>query len=254
MLKLIVDKIEDVEEKFRELYKRADDGKFHLDAESDPETKKKVDEFRENNIKLMKEKEDLEKKILEYGADPAKVKEWQKKVQAIEDKQMIEAGKIDELVEQKVQRMRQEYENQIKALQDAVDVKNQEVSKTHSRLSEVLIDSEITKAVAGKVRAGAMADILSRGRRVWKLDENGNPIPKENDKVLYGKDGKAQMTFEEWAIVQMEVAPFLFEPSTGGGGVGGGAGAGKGSIDYSKIPASERLKMLHGDGSQKTTL
>ncbi|MDD2679510.1 MAG: hypothetical protein PHO03_01730 [Candidatus Omnitrophica bacterium] len=248
MLKLVVEKIEDVEEKYRDLYKRADDGKFHLDAEADPESKKKVDEFRENNVKLMKEKEDLQKKIDSYGADPEKVKEWQKKVQAIEDKQMIEAGKIDELVEQKVQRMRQEYENQIKALQDAVDIKNQEVSKTNNRLSEVLIDSEITKAVAGKVRAGAMADILSRGRRVWHLDENGQPVPKENDKILYGKDGKQQMTFEEWAIVQMEVAPFLFEPSAGGGSNDGrGGAAGKGAIDYSKIPASERLKMIHGE-------
>ena len=153
MLKLVIDKIEEVDEKFRELYSLAADGKFHLQAEEDFTSKKKIDEFRENNVKLMKEKDDLEKKIAEYGADPAKVKEWQKKIQALDDKQMIEAGKIDELVEQKVQRMRQEYENQIKVLTDTVEGKNAELSKASNRLSEVLIDSEITKAVAEIGRA-----------------------------------------------------------------------------------------------------
>lgn len=247
MLKLVIDKLEDVEEKYRELYKQAADGKFHLQAESDNGDKKKIDEFRENNVRLMKELDEMKKKFGDI--DPEQVKEWKKKAQEIEDKKMIEAGKIDELVEQKVERMRQEYENQIVQLKQAVDEKNVELGKTHNRLSEVLIDSEITKAVAGKVKAGAMADVLARGRRVWHLDENGNPVPKENEKVLYGKDGKAQMTFDEWATVQMEVAPFLFEPSTGGGGTGGQGTGSKGSVDWSKIPASERLKMVHGEGS-----
>ena len=96
-----------------------------------------------------------------------------------------------------------------------------------------------------------MGDILARGRKVWHLDETGNPVPKENDKILYGKDGKAPMTFDEWAIVQMEVASFLFEPSTGGGGGDGRGGAGgKGATDWSKVPASERLKMIHNENQQ----
>jgi hypothetical protein len=253
-LRLVIDKLEDVDEKHRELYKQGGDGKYHLDAESDSDSKKKIDEFRNNNVQLMKEKKDLEDKLAKLG-DPEEINKMKKRIQEIDDKKMIEAGKLDELVEQKVARMKQDYETKIKAVSDAIDVKEAELKKTAGRLSEVLIDSEITKAVAGKVKVGAMPDLLARGRRVWSLDENGVPVPKEGDKILYGKDGKAHMTFDEWATVQMEVAPFLFEPSQGGGGGDGRGGNQRVGGKYTteelqKIPAQERLRMIHGEGAK----
>lgn len=249
MLKLIVDKLEDVEEPFRTLYKKAADGKFHLQAEADTSHKKKVDEFRQNNIDLMKELNEIKKK---YGdLDPEKAKEWEAKIQELEDKKMLDAGQVDELVEQKVGRMRETYENQITELKKSVDAKNTELGQTSERLSKVLIDGEITKAVTkiGGVKAGAMEDIIARGRRVWQLEE-GKPIPKEGDKILYGKDAKETMTFDEWAEVLSTTAPFLFEPSSGGGAGGGGESKKYGGQDLSKIPAQERLRMIHGESEK----
>lgn len=249
-LKLSVTKedFEKLGDAHKELYVLGGDGKYHLDAEDDSDSKKKLGEFRENNIKLMKEKEELEKKFKDI--DPEEVKEMKKRMQELDDKKMIDAGKIDELVAQKVERMRADFENQIKEMKKALDKKEGELVQTHNRLSEVLIDSEITKAVAavGGVRKDAMQDIISRGKRIWKL-EDGKPVPKEGDKILYGKDGKEQMTFGEWAQVLVETAPFLFEPSGGGGAGGAGAGAGnRGRADreeIAKLPPQERLKRIH---------
>lgn len=249
MLKLILDTLDGLEESTQKLYKKSGDGKFHLQTEEDPDKKKKLDEFRENNIRLQNELKAMQDKFGNLNLD--EIAEMKKKIQAIDDKKMIDAGKIDELVAQKVERMKSDFESQIKKMTKALEDKDTELGKTTGRLAEVLIDSEITKAVngVGVVRKEAMRDIVARGRQTWKLEE-GKPIPKEGDKILYGKDGKAALTFEEWATALLDTAPFLFE-SSGGGGAGGGKGDGNkgfagGKPDLSKLPPQERLRYIHG--------
>ncbi len=246
-LKLVVENLEGLPEAIAALYEQGADGKFHLQAEEDEGAKAKIAEFRENNIKLQKELEAMKKKF--DGVDLNELQAMKKKLQDIEDKKMIEAGKIDELVNQKVERMRLDYEEQIKQLKNAIDEREKNLQSTTQRLSEVLIDSEITKAVnaVGVVRKEAMRDILARGRQTWRL-EDGKPVPKEGDRLLYGKDGKEPLTFDEWAQALIIQAPFLFETSSGGGASGGGSGGngqfGK-TIDLAKLPPQERLKYLH---------
>lgn len=246
MLKLILESLDGVEENVKGLYRKGQDGKFYLDTEEDANTKKRLDEFRENNIKLMKDKEELEKKLKDV--DPVKYKEMLAKIQAIEDKQMIEAGKLDELVNQKTERMRIEYDNHIKELTAAIELKDKEILSGHTRLSEVLIDSELTKALTkiGGVRAGAMEDLIARGRRMWALID-GKPVPKEGDRIIYGKDGKEMLTFDEWAKIQTETAPYFFESSSGSGSHGSQQQQ-SGSVSTKKLaelPPAERLKVLH---------
>jgi hypothetical protein len=247
-LKLILDKLDGLSDEIKAQYKAGADGKFHLDTDEDPALKAKISEFRDNNIALKKEIDEFKEKY--KNVDPTKHAEMAAKLQQLEDKKMIELGKLDELVAQKTERMRAEYENQIKAMKEALEGKDTELKKTGNRLSEVLIDSEITKAVTGiGVRKDAMVDILARGRLTWSLDEAGKPVPKLGDKILYGKDGKAAMTFEEWAKVLSETAPHLFEASGGGGAKGNqGGGAQKPVGNLANLPPGERLRVLHGDG------
>jgi hypothetical protein len=243
-LKQILENLDGVEEALKAFYKKGQDGKYYLDMEADPETKKKLDEFRDNNIRLMKEQEELKKKY--EGVDPEKYKEFAKKMQDIEDKKLLEAGKVDELVAQKTERMRADYENQITKIKEALDGRDKDLTGLQNRLSEVLIDSELTKALTqiGGVKQGAMEDLIARGRRVWKL-EDGKPVPKEGDRILYGKDGKEAMTFVEWAQIQTEVAPYFFEPSNGSGASGNTGTKKIGGVNMAEIPPTERLKLLH---------
>jgi len=251
-LKYVVTKEEydKLEDNIKPFYKQGADGKWVLDAEEDSASAAKLKEFRENNIKLMNEAKTLKEQIDKYGdTNPEKLAEMKKKLQEIDDKKLIEAGKLDELVAQKTERMRIDFENQIKAQKKAYDDKVSELDKTNARLSEVLIDSEITKAVTaiGGVRKDAMQDIIARGKRIWRL-EDGKPVPKDGDRILFSKDGKEQMSFDEWAQVLLETAPFLFESSSGGGANGGDKDKKKTGVNQAlkDLPASERLTRIHG--------
>ena len=59
------------------------------------------------------------------------------------------------------------------------------------------------------------------------------------------------MTFDEWAGILSETAPFLFENSGGSGGTGGAQKPNLNKIDLSKIPPGERLKMIHSQESAR---
>jgi hypothetical protein len=254
MLKLVLETLDGLSEEIQALYAKGGDGKFHLQMEEDAEAKKRINEFRDNNIKLQKELDSIKKQF--EGVDLNELQAMKRKLQDIDDKKMIEAGKIDELVAQKVERMKLDYEEQIKQMKTALEERDGKLSDTTQRLSEVLIDGEITKAVngVGVVRKEAMTDILARGRRTWRLEE-GKPMPKEGDRLLYGKDGKAPLTFDEWAQALILQAPFLFENSGGGGAAGGansgGAGGFSGRVDLSKMPPQERLRYIHEQGGVK---
>lgn len=247
MLKLVLDTLDGLPDIIKAEYKQGGDGKFHLQSEEDSAAKAKLDEFRENNIKLMKERDELTKKLDSLG-DPAEIEKMKKKIQALDDKQLLEAGKLDELVLQRTERMRLDYDNQIKELKKALEERDVKLTSTNQRLSEVLIDGEITRAInsVGVPKKEAFRDILARGRETWKL-EDGKPVPKEGDRLLFGKDGKEALTFEEWAQAMLITAPFLFEPSGGGGAGGGKAGQGgfKGTGDIKTLPPTERLKAIH---------
>jgi len=252
-LKLVVDSLEGMDTVIQSFYKQGSDNKFYLDKEEDIEVKKKVDEFRENNINLMKERDDLLLKMKDI--DPVKYAEMQKQLEALGDKKLIDAGKIDEVVAQRTERLRADANAQQEKLTLANKKLTEELAKTNFRLSEVLIDAEITKAVTaiGMPRKGAMQDILARAKLTWKL-EDGKPVPMESDHILYGKDGKSPMSFEEYAQAVAETAPFLFEP-TGGGGGHGGAGDGGENRDTDKklidLPPDERLRKIHEETALK---
>lgn len=221
-VKLVVTKKEEIPSGMETEYKEKD-GKFFLDLDGDVVPKGDLNEFRNNNIELLKEKEKLMKDLAKYeGLDINEIKDALKLKQQKEDQKLIDAGKVDELVEQKVERMRQDFEGKNTALQASLDDLIGERDKLDSQLSNVLIDSQIQAAVneVGKPRSGAMQDILNRGRSLFKL-QDGTPVPVGADgNPIYAKDGKTVMTFKEWAVGLQENAGYLFESASGGGSFG----------------------------------
>jgi len=241
---------EKLSEELQALYKKEGDGNYYLEVdESDAikAEKDKTKEFRTSNIALKKRVEEFEKKFGDI--DPDKYKELEQKLQNIEDKKLLDEGEIDKLVEQKTERMVQDYEARIEALTTDNDRLNGELGTVKERLNSEVIDSRITKAVSdvGIVRKGAMKDIINRGRETWQLGDDGNPLATKSDGTpLYGKDPKQPLSFAEWAEGLVTDAAYLFEPNEGVGSKGG-----KGSIssglnkDMANLPATERLRLAH---------
>ncbi|MEQ8767201.1 MAG: hypothetical protein RL885_25040 [Planctomycetota bacterium] len=230
-LKRQVSSLEDVPEALHDQYKEQDDGTYVLDVEDDP----KVGEFRSRNIQLDRRTKELEAQLERYkGVDPEKYRkalEALEKIEGDEERKLLEDGKIDDVIERRIGAMRSDFEKQIKALTTARDDASKERDTFRGRLGEVLIDTHLAKAVntVGKVREGALEDVIARGRRTFSIDENGQMVPSVNGETVYGKKGDA-LTPEEWANSLLESAPHLFEGGSGSGSSGGGgkgAGGGK---------------------------
>lgn len=239
-LKATIKSLSEVDEAIRGLYVQQGD-EYVLDVD-DSDLKSRIGEFRDNNIALKQEIEKLKGQVgnseemkallakYEGIEDPDAAREALNKIKQIEEKKLIDAGQLDQVVEQRLaertDRMRKDFEGKIDQLTKVNTEWEEKYSTTHGRLSEVLIDTALQQAVTGvaPIKKGALQDILSRGRRVWKLNEDGQPEARDdNGKIMYGKDGKEPITQEEWAQSLLYDAPYLFE-----GNAGGGAGGGKG--------------------------
>ncbi|HQU04307.1 MAG TPA: hypothetical protein PLT25_06270 [Acidocella sp.] len=231
-LKAVVDTLDAVEEPFRSLYAEKD-GKFHLAVEG-LVPKSRVDEFRDTNIALKRQMDELTAKF--DGIDPEVARELAAKAAKDRDKKLIDAGKVEELLAERVGAMKTEYETRLKA---------EESAKTTltKQLEGLLIDNAIRDAAAKSgVRATAIDDVLLRGQRIFRL-QDGKAVPMEGDKVIFGKNGDP-MPIDEWVSGLTERAPHLFEPSQGGGSRNGTGNSNTGAGRVSRDDAASFLSNL----------
>lgn len=245
-LRALIQSLDDVDEQYRNLYVRTDDG-YVLDID-DGGFKSRISEFRNNNIDLRRqldatkdqeqELERLRDQVSRFkDIDPEKATEALQKMAQLKDKELLDSGKIDELVAQRVERqvenMRKDYDGKVAALEGAVQELTTGRDNFRKLYSDNVTDSTLLQAIGeiGTLRKGAAQDALGRGHKVWQVNDDGNLMPVGPDgKVLYGRDGKSPVTPKEWAEGLMTEASYLFEGSAGGGsrsGTGNGAGDGK---------------------------
>lgn len=228
-LKAVVETLDAVEEPFRSLYAEKD-GKFHLAVEG-LVPKSRVDEFRDTNIALKRQMDELTARF--DGIDPDVARDLAAKAAKDRDKKLIDAGKVEELLAERVGAMKVDYEKTLKAEQDAK-------SALTKQLEGLVIDNAIRDAATKSgVRATAVDDVLLRGRALYRLQE-GKAVPMDGDKVLFGKSGDP-MPIEEWVSGLTEKAPHLFEPSQGGGARNG---AGSGNTGAGRVNRDDAASFL----------
>lgn len=171
--------------------------------------KTKLDEFRSNNVKLMKEMETLASKF--EGIDVDTYKEMSAKQEQMRSKKLIDAGKIDELLEEKTKQMREVHNKELN--------KTTEVNQSlQDQLAKLVIDNAVRDSAtkAGVVDTG-MDDILLRSKSVFSLVE-GKAVPTDaQGNTIFGHGTSEPMSVKEWVNAQMDVAPHLFKSSSGGG-------------------------------------
>jgi hypothetical protein len=249
MLKYIVDTLEETPEELRHLYAEKD-GKFTLQITDAPDfdtLKTKITEFRDNNVELMKKLNQAESDMARYKEiDPDKYKEMAEALQQRVDQKKFDDGKLEELLEERTQRMKTDYEGQLEQIRDAVKQEQEKAEKLRGSFAAVKIDSviqfEVTRAHVP--RKGAMQDILNRGRGMFQLDENNEPVAMDRNGVkVMGRDGITPLSIKEWAKDLPNDAAHFFE-GTFGIGSQGGAGGGSGDADRLKNikDPAERIK------------
>lgn len=230
-LKPVLDSLEGVPEAFHELYTQRE-GKFMLELDGELPgfvPRAKLDEFRNNNVTLMKELETLKGRALSQE-ELDEFKRIREERQKMADKELLDKGEIDKLIEQRTSRMRADYEKQIQTLSEVAEELESQLIAANETLAGTLITAEISKSISsvGALRKGAMDDVISRAQRTWTF-EDGKIVPKDPEgTTIFGKDGKGPMTMAEWCQSLAESAPYLFESSSGGGAQGGSSSAGSG--------------------------
>lgn len=218
-LKYIVESIENLEPTVASLYEKTEDGKFRLNVEG-VAPREKLDEFRNTNIDLLKKLDSFK------GIDPNKYQTLIGLEKKLTDKELIEAGKVDEVVQSRIQSMRVEHEQTTKQLNDQLIVSNRQ-------LESLLIDSAVRmQAITQKVIPSAVDDVMLRARNSFKIID-GKAVPHADDKPIYGKDGVNPMGVDEWISGLAKQAPHLFEGSQGGGARGSQAGRGSSTANMS---------------------
>lgn len=237
-LKLVVDSLDGMEEAHKSLYEKGEDGKYHLSVDG-------VEDVSGLKSALQKERDavkELKSKYAKYdGIDPAKAQEALEKLRQIEEKDLIDKGELEKVIENRTKLMQQDHAEQIKKLTERAETAEKGLQTTKDQLATAVIERGIADAVTevGQARKGAMLDIIQRGRMTWRLDDEGKPVAMNADgTTIYGKDGKAPISMKEWAENLLEQAPHLFEESKGGGAKGSIIGG-----DGRKITEEELIKM-----------
>jgi len=192
------------------------DGAWVLDADGAAD-KSKLDEFRANNVALLKQLEEQAKKF--EGIDPEEVRKLADEKRTLEEQQRLKAGEFDKVLDGRLKAVKADFEKQLSAVTSERDAMG-------TRLTVIQIDQGvIASATKRGLRATAIPDITARARTVFKL-VNGVPTAFETDgqTVRLGKDGVAPMTLDEWVDAQVSEAPHLFESNAGSGAAGNGSG------------------------------
>jgi hypothetical protein len=133
--------------------------------------------------------------------------EGKEEAEARDKKKMLDAGKVDELLEKQ--------KEQLDGLAKQKIDKLAEENATLSALNRKLLLTDVLKAEALKESAheSALDDIVYRAD-VWQI-EDGKPVAVDKEGAPILKEGR-HITMKEWLTDLQQAAPHLFKQSQGG--------------------------------------
>ena len=246
-LKIFIDSLEDVPEDIRDSYV-ADGERFKLnfdlikDHEGVTKIRKTANELDKKAKDSAKALEELQAK---YGdLDPDAAREALKAIEDAGDKELLDEGKVEELVEKKTGQMKADFEKQIEAKDKRIAELESNAEGLTGELSSIKIYDAVKDAALSKgARKDALTDIANRAKEVWSLVD-GNPMAKKDNETIYGKSGEA-LTIDEWVETLASEASYLFEPNSGGGAKGGDSQSSQGGIGkVSMAAAGDNLEKI----------
>lgn len=221
----------------------------------------KLEEFRDKNIALMKDRDELTAKVGVYapiiGEDHEafvnELTELRATAQRVKDGQLTEGRKVEEEVHRRTEDMRKAQEEQIRQAQKEIGAWKSKAENLDGQYKRSMVNSAIKDAAidpeAG-VHPQAIADVINRAHAIWRATDDGKVAAYQGDLQLYGADGASPLTPKEWIAKLKEEAPYFFK-GTGGGGAGGDGvsrnSVGKTTQEMKGMSARERLALANGD-------
>lgn len=157
------------------------------------------------------------------GIDPDAVRTILSKFASDEEAGLLKAGKIDEVLNKRTERMQAENAKALKAEQEKSARSDAKASKLAARtLSGAVKDAAIKSGALPE----ALEDIVLRSSGLWRLNDDGEPVAMNGDEIVLGKDGKTPLSPIEWAESLRETAAHLWPKAQGTNAPGSGSGLG----------------------------
>jgi hypothetical protein len=165
------------------------------------------------------------------GIDPDAVRTILSKFADDEEAGLIKSGKIDEVLNKRTERMQAENQKALKAEQEKYERAESKASKLAERtLSAAIKDAGLKSGAYPE----ALEDIVLRGKHLWRLSDDGEPVAMNGDEIVLGKDGKTPLSPMEWAESLREAAPHLWPKAQGSNAPG--SNGDKGAPKKGKAP------------------
>lgn len=225
---------------------KADGDDFILETEGDEDNsglKTALQKERDNVKEYKKQLKELNEKFGDL--DPEAYKELMARFENDDEAKLIKAGKIDEVIAKRTEKLTKEYDKKL-AAEAKKTAEAIERSKKHQQR---VVDNEV-RAAASKMglHEKAVDDALFRARTMFSLNDEGLVIQLDKDgHPIMGKDGKTLYAPTEWLEGMRESAPHWFPAGNSGSGAegnnGGNRNTGKRVVkraDYDKMPIHEQ--------------
>ena len=237
-LKLSYNTQEDIPNGYEALYTEKD-GKWVLTGIEGMKTQEDITRLSES---LRKEREDHKKVkdiLAKLGGPDLDADALVEKLDEYEElKLRVESGeggkiddkKVEELVEQRVQRRLAPVERE----RDRLKTRNTELENENGTLKGTItrgtVESELRRhATEGKVVTSALDDILDIGANIFEVAEDGAVVTKQGLRNV-----PAGVTPDVWLSDMKEKRPHWWPASQGGGAGGSGGGNGTGVNPWTK--------------------
>lgn len=186
-----------------------------LSAKHQEAVDKEVGGLKSKRDELLANERKLKDSLKQYeGIDPERARKLEKQISQSEEARLIADGKLDEVINQRTERMKTEYDRKLQEAQQSADQSRSFADKFRGRV----LSDEMRSAMA-KVKGleSAATDATLRAERVFEVNDEGDVVPRED--AGYDSDGKP-LTPETWLESMRDEAPHWFPTPKGSGAPG----------------------------------
>ena len=208
--------------------------------------------LKATNAALKDEKTTALAKAKEFeGLDATEIKALLERIGQDEEAKLISEGKISEVLEKRTERLRADYDGQLKAKDVEIEALKKQVETQTKELSSLKLDDAVNAAATKiGVLAEASEDALARAKRIFALNDKGLIEGRDaSGALILSKDGSSPLTVPEWLEGMKDSAPHWWAATKGADAAGG---AGHKSGDKNPwLPehrnVTERMKIAKAD-------
>ncbi len=222
---------------------------------NDPEVKKEVDALigkavstavgdlegiKDKNRQLLDEKKSLSEKLKAFdGLNVDEIRSLRSRLENDEEAKLIAAGKIDEVLNKRFEKLRTDYDGKISSLSEAQKKLTEERDQYKTKYSSSKIETALRAAAEkAKVIPEAIDDVILRGSGMFSLDDDGDIVRRGADgKLITTEDGK-KYSPEVFIEELKPKAPHYWRGSKSGGFGGDEGGDGESDSLTKKMMAA----------------